>query len=96
MFINLFVILSFACGSKTSDSSSSMEADLDNGESIYQSSCMACHPNNGYDVEEHATDFSDEELESIITEGAGGMPAQSSLSESDVRDVIAYIRATFG
>ena len=94
MFMSILLSLFVACGEKSSETTG--EVDLDNGESIYHSSCLACHPNNGYDVEAVAVDFSDEELESIIKDGVGGMPAQSSLSDADVRDVVAYIRATFG
>jgi len=38
---------------------------------------------------------SDEELEAIILEGSGGMPAQN-LSAQEVADVIAYLRETYG
>ena len=92
---NLIFSLLIACGGKTIDTSSTdTEADLANGESVYQS-CLACHPSNGIDVGAVAPDLSDAELESIIKDGDGGMPAQSALSDDDVRDVIAYIRATF-
>ena len=93
---NLIFSLLIACGGKATDTSSTGtgEADLENGESVYQS-CLACHSGNGIDIEVIAPDLSDEELERIIVEGDGGMPAQSALSDDDVRDVIAYIRATF-
>ena len=90
---NLIFSLLIACGGKAADTSNG-EADLENGESVYQS-CMACHSGNGIAIDVISAELSDEELERIIVEGEGGMPAQSALSADDVRDVIAYIRATF-
>ena len=94
MLISFIFSLFIACGSKTSDSAGDA-VDLANGESIYTSTCLACHPANG-DIEALAPDMSDADLENLIKNGEGGMPAQSSLSDADVQDVIAYIRATFG
>ena len=94
--INIIFALLIACGGKSTDSSTATgDADLNNGESVYQS-CLACHSGNGIDIETTSADLSDDELEVLIKEGEGGMPAQSALSDEDVRDVIAYIRATFG
>ena len=83
--------LFFACGNKDADTAS--DVDFENGEAIFSTTCAACHPANG-DILVLATDLSDEELTDIITNGSGGMPAQSSLSPSDVADVVAYIRRT--
>ena len=88
----LFLSLLIGCAEKTNDSASG-EADLTNGESVYTTSCMGCHAGNGYDILALSKNMTDDELRSVITEGKGSMPAQSSLSDSDVNDVIGYIRS---
>ena len=85
----LFLGLLIACGEK--EDKTSTEADLVNGESIYLTSCLTCHPSSG-DVPTLSSSLSDEELSDVITSGIGGMPPQSSLSNQDVVDVVAYVR----
>ena len=80
-----------ACGEKEGDTSSTAEADVANGESVYSSTCLTCHPGSG-DIPTLSSSLSDEELTDVITSGVGGMPPQSSLSNQDVTDVVAYIR----
>ena len=89
----------FACGDKTDDTASggetvSGEADLANGQTIHDSMCMACHASNP-DMESNTPNLSDAELETIIQNGSGSMPGQG-LSETDLRDVIAYLRDIYG
>jgi len=100
-----------ACGDKAEDTSSTTEdtttedtattdtstttdePDLDNGKSVHDNRCMGCHASNN-DIASHAPSMSDEELADIIQNGKGPMPAQN-LSETDLRDVIAYIRQEY-
>jgi len=91
----------FACGEKTDDTASgeteevvSTEPDLANGQTVHDSMCMACHASNP-DMEEKSPSLSDAELESVIQNGSGSMPGQG-LSAEDLRDVIAYLRETYG
>ena len=91
----------FACGEKTEDTAGgeteetvSGEADLANGQTIHDSMCMACHASNP-DMENNTASLSDAELESVIQNGSGSMPGQG-LSAEDLRDVIAYLRETYG
>ena len=94
----LFFTLLAACSGKDADSGVETDAitdgevDLTNGESIYNTSCMGCHGSNGIDIIAESSDLSDDELTSIIANGDGAMPPQSTLSDSDIRDVIGYIR----
>ncbi|MAA77618.1 MAG: hypothetical protein CL916_00035 [Deltaproteobacteria bacterium] len=83
----LFLGLLVACGEKESETST----DLANGESLYLTSCLTCHPSSG-DIPTLSSSLSDEELSDVITSGIGGMPPQSSLSDQDVVDVVAYVR----
>ena len=81
-----------ACGGKDGETdTTSGEGDVANGESVYNSTCMTCHPGSG-DIPTLSSSLSDEELADVITGGSGGMPPQSSLSDQDVTDVVAYIR----
>ena len=94
----LILSLLIACGDKTSDTGTTNgggddTADLANGESIYSNTCMACHAGNGFDILALSSSLDDAQLESVIVDGIGGMPSQSSLSDADVTDVIAYIRS---
>ena len=88
LIFGLFV----ACGTKEGDTSTSTEADVANGESVYNATCLTCHPGSG-DIPTLSSSLSDEDFEEVITNGVGGMPPQSSLSSGDVTDVIAYVRS---
>ena len=88
-----------ACGDKTEDTAGdaetvSGEADLANGQTIHDSMCMACHAGNP-DMESNTPNLSDAELESVIQNGSGSMPGQG-LSDTDLRDLIAYLRDIYG
>jgi mono/diheme cytochrome c family protein len=75
------------------------------GEAIYERTCENCHGEDGTagiqvdgvaaaDLTVVIPAFSDADLETVITEGSGAMPAQD-LEGREVDDVIAYLRATF-
>lgn len=99
----------FACGDKsedtateevdttedtsTEDTDTTEEADLANGQAVHDNVCMGCHAGNP-NMENNAPGLSDEELTSVIQSGTGAMPGQN-LSDTDLRDVIAYLRATY-
>ena len=91
----LIFSLFFACNEKEGDTSNtsepSGEADVANGEEVYNNTCLMCHPASG-DIPTLSADLDDPTLRDIIENGVGGMPAQSSLSDQDVTDVIGYIR----
>ena len=92
----LFFTLFFACGEHKhkhdTASISEGEANLDNGQTVYQG-CMVCHSSNGVDIVAESQEITDEEIAGIITNGSGSMTPQTNLTEEDVRDVIAYIRS---
>ncbi len=79
---------------ETEETEETTEPDLTNGQSIHDAMCMGCHANNP-DMAENSPSLSDSELESVIQNGSGSMPGQG-LSDTDLRDVIAYLRATYG
>ena len=98
----LFFALLAACSGKDGDSGhdhdhdgeeiADGEPDLVNGEAIYSTNCMGCHASNGVDIIAESAGLSDGQLSGVITDGVGGMPPQAGLSDTDVRDVIGYIR----
>ena len=96
--LGLLSLSLFACGEKTEDTAGddvvNGEADLVNGEAVHDSSCMPCHAGNP-DMATNTPGLSDSELESVIQNGSGAMPGQG-LSETDLRDVIAYLRQEYG
>ena len=99
LFLSVVTLGLFACGEKTEDTAGtddvvSSEADLANGQTIHDSMCMACHVGNP-DMETNTPNLSDAELESVIQNGSGSMPGQG-LSDTDLRDVIAYLRDIYG
>lgn len=87
----LILGLLVACGNKEGDTSTSSQADVANGESVYNATCLTCHPGSG-DIPTLSSSLSDAEFEEVIASGVGGMPPQSSLSAQDVTDVVAYVR----
>ena len=99
MLLGLFCIGLFACGEKSEDTAVaadtvSGEPDLVNGQAVHDSSCMPCHAGNP-DMETNTPDLSDAELESVIQNGSGAMPGMG-LNETDLRDLIAFLREEYG
>lgn len=77
-------------------------ADLKNGKEIYQLHCEVCHGIGGQSSEPGTPDFSrgdglyvpDSIIVQKIRSGVGTMPAyRGLLDDSDIRDVIAYLRS---
>lgn len=88
-------------------SSGAMAADA-GGKAIYEKSCVSCHGKDGKGnpamakvlgekgldlTSKDATQKSDEQLLKIISEGAGKMPAQKSLTKDDQKQVLTYVRS---
>ena len=86
-----------ACGDKAGDTAAEIDlstADLENGQAVHDNSCQTCHASNPA-LAEYASSLSDSQLYDVIVDGIGAMPAQSSLSDQDVIDVMGYIRETY-
>jgi mono/diheme cytochrome c family protein len=75
--------------------------DPASGQAIYDQSCASCH---GYSGEGSAAGstlagnidtLSDSRIWSVIVYGTDGMPAYPDLSDQEIGDVIAYMRAAF-
>ncbi len=83
----------FAC------SGTEIVGDATAGAEVYTSACAGCHGADGDGSVGPAMDgtgeLSDEALEDLILNGDGEMPA-IDLSEQELLDLVAYIRATFG
>lgn len=86
----------------TDSDAGTTEPDLENGARVYNSTCATCHGDDGAglgsasDLSEVLPEMTDDEVEEVIRDGAPGMPAfRSTLSDDEIRDVIAYIRDTF-
>lgn len=77
-------------------------ADESRGETFFNQTCAnaACHGADGDsgpapDLTVHATAHADDEIAGLIRNGDGDMPAQSSLDDQAIADVIVYLKATF-
>ena len=91
----LVTFLLTACGSSATDG---LVGDPAEGANVYAANCASCHGVNGEggvgpalagEAEETA------ELEDIILNGEGEMPA-IPLEDQELADVIAYLQQTFG
>jgi len=86
----------------------SVAADADAGKAVFEKSCVGCHGKDGKGnpamakalgekglnlTTKDVTQQSDEQLLKVITEGAGKMPAQKSLSKDEQKQVLAYVRS---
>lgn len=83
------------------DSGGAVVGDATAGETVFNDVCTACHGADGLGVDgyspslaDETNDLSDAEIEDVILNGLGEMPAQS-LTAQQVADVIAYLHATF-
>ena len=79
-------------------------ADATSGATIYTGLCgsSSCHGPSGDDGASNAGDLpaqvpglTDEDIITVIIDGQGAMPAQGSLDDQEVADVVAYCRETF-
>ena len=80
-------------------------ADPAAGQVVYDATCVDCHGATGdqgtlvngeasKDLNFEIPDQSDAQLENLIQNGIGEMPAQD-VSDSEMPDLIAYLRETF-
>ncbi len=76
-------------------------ADVFNGKEVYELHCQGCHGIDGSSVEPGIPDFTrgeslmspDTELFKRLWDGMAHMPSyRGMIEESDLRDVIAYVR----
>jgi len=82
-----------------------LSGDTANGKVAYDKSCANCHKADGSgdaslnypSLAEHAKHESDGEIVTVILDGEEAMPAfRASLSDQEVADILAYIRAEWG
>ena len=76
------------------------EGDIAAGEQVFADTCAACHGADGTggigpSLLDEVPDASDAELQDVIQNGEGEMPAQS-LDDQQTADVIAYMRDLWG
>lgn len=77
-----------------------LEGDSARGAALFASRCAVCHGDDGsggsqgVDIADHVPFHSDEDLVELLAEGEGRMPAPG-LSDQEIADVLAYLRATF-
>ena len=74
--------------------------DTTAGAAIFSSICAECHgadgaSGSGADLTVRVPALTDEEITTVVLNGQGYMPAQD-LDPTQVADVVAYLRATFG
>src|SRR5699024_5943716 len=88
-----------ACGGGNNNDDGNNNANDGNGDSVsaaeevYEKSCMACHGGNlddgsAPDLTAIGSKYSADEIEDIIENGIGGMPAQKQVSDDD-RELLA-------
>lgn len=92
-----------ACGGAETDSglgALDLEGDAARGAALFSSRCAVCHGDDGsggsqgVNIADHVPYHSDEDLVELLAEGEGRMPAPG-LSDQEIADVLAYLRATF-
>lgn len=76
-------------------------ADIFNGKEVYDLHCQGCHGVDGRSLEPGTPDFTrgeslmvpDTELYERLRDGTGHLPSfRGMIEDSDLRDVIAYVR----
>lgn len=93
--------LVFACGGDEKEEACDFTpGDEASGETLYAATCAGCHGGDGSGgtgpaLTEKVPDLDDCELDDVIMNGGGDMPA-TGLSMEQSEDVVAYLRATFG
>jgi cytochrome c5 len=80
----------------TEDTGATTGVDLANGEAIVTGTCNGCHTGYAPDFATMIPTKSDGQIIDAIVIGFGGMPAQPSVSDYELIDVVAYLRETYG
>lgn len=102
-------ILTFApaCSEENPDTDAilALSGDTANGKLAYDNNCASCHMADGSgndslnypSLAEHAKHESDSEIITIVLDGEGAMPSfRANLSDQEVADILAYMRAEWG
>ena len=84
----------------TVDDAALANADPISGESIYIDLCATCHGADGMGTPSGSSllgisSSTDQELWDVIFFGTDGMPAYSDLSDQEIADLIAWMRAAY-
>lgn len=85
-----------ACAEETDTADTAEPADavdLANGQAIHDGLCMACHTSNP-NMANQVPNMTDQEIESVIANGSGAMPAQN-VQGQDLIDLIAFLRQEY-
>lgn len=80
----------------TEDTGAATGVDLANGEELVTETCDGCHSSFAPDFPTMIPTKSDGQIIDAIVSGFGGMPAQPSVSDYALIDVVAYLRETHG
>ena len=96
-------------GANGSESVAIVEPDADNGAALFAASCALCHGERGvgtqtgpplvhriYEPGHHSDDsFRNAMKNGVVSHhwNFGNMPARPELSDGDIEDIIAYVRA---
>jgi cytochrome c5 len=78
-------------GDTSTDTATSTDRD---GATIHDTSCQACHANNGSDLATVVPPLSDAELEEVIVYGKGDMPPQG-MTDGELSNIMTYLRDTY-
>jgi len=90
-----------ACGGgddDADDNATQDEGTVDTaaGEEVYKNSCASCHGGDlsgesGPALDKVGDKYTADEIEDIVENGTGGMPAQSQVSDDDRADVANWL-----
>ena len=88
-------------GSRT-DAILALSGDSAAGEAVFTANCTSCHPADGSEgfgpaLSEEVPEHSDEDILDQVINGEGSMPPfGDALTDQQMADLLAYLRATFG
>lgn len=96
----IFVAL-IACNATGEDTADGSGADATAGAQVFADTCAGCHGANGEGasgpaMSEAAAGKTEADVEDVVRNGSGDMPAQSQLSDPEMADVAAYVVETWG
>ena len=98
--LNVLIFALIGCSGEKDDTGGGGGGDVTAGAEVYSTSCSSCHGTNGEGgsgpaMTDEVPELTDDQIKDVVTNGYEDM-APVTLDDTQMADLLAYLRATFG